>query len=137
MLYSLAFHARPRFTGNLDILIRPTAENAAKLIAALKECGFANPEIKAADLTAPDQVIQLGRPPNRIDLLTSISGVESEEAFSRKISAHLDDLPVSFLSKELLIATSALLVGRRTSPISMRCNPDLSAALAVGQMSKV
>ncbi len=57
--YSLAFHARRRFTGDLDILIRPTAENASKLVAALMEFGFANPEISAADFTEPDQVIQL------------------------------------------------------------------------------
>jgi len=70
-----------------------------------------NPVISAADFTEPDQVIQLGRPPNRIDLLTSISGVDVEEALSEKISARLDDLPVSFLSKELLMANKRA-VGR-------------------------
>ncbi len=104
-------HARPRFTGDLDILIRPTAENADRIIAVLKEFGFTNPDISAADFTEPDQVIQLGRPPNRIDLLTSINGVDAEEAFSTKIDAYLDDLPVGFLSKELLIANKRA-VGR-------------------------
>lgn len=102
--HSLAFHARPRFTGDLDILIRPTAENAEKVIAILKEFGFANLDVSASDLIDPGQVIQLGRAPHRIDLLTSISGVSIDEAFGDKVNASLDELPVSFLSKTLLIA---------------------------------
>ena len=70
----------------MDILIRPTAENAEKIVAALQEFGFANTYITAADFIEPDQVIQLGRPPNRIDLLTNISGVNVEDAFAAKIT---------------------------------------------------
>ena len=101
--HSLAFHARPRFTGDLDILVRPTAENAAKILAVLNEFGFADLGMKASDFTTPAQIVQLGRAPNRIDLLTSITGVSIEEAFATKVSAELDKLPVSFLSKTLLI----------------------------------
>ncbi len=102
--HSLAFHARPRYTGDLDILIKPTAQNAEKIIAVLKEFGFADPEITATDFARPAQVIQLGRPPNRIDLLTSISGVSANDAFASKVDAYLDHLPVAYLSKALLIA---------------------------------
>jgi hypothetical protein len=102
--HSLAFHARPRFTGDLDILVRPTAQNAGKLITVLQEFGFADSQIVAADFTKPDQVIQLGRAPHRIDILTSLSGVSEDDAFASKVAAHLDDLPVAFLSKPLLIA---------------------------------
>jgi hypothetical protein len=109
--HSLAFHARPRFTGDLDILVRPTAENAAKILAVLNEFGFADLGIKASDFTTPEQIVQLGRAPNRIDLLTSITGVSIEEAFATKISAELAKLPVSFLSKTLLIANKRA-VGR-------------------------
>ncbi len=109
--HSLAFHARPRFTGDLDIWIRPTAENGERALGALREFGFGNLEITAADFTVPEQVIQLGRPPNRIDLLTSISGVSSEAAFTSKVAAQLDSLPVAFLSKELLISNKRA-VGR-------------------------
>ena len=101
--HSLAFHGRPRYTGDLDILVRTTSENAAKLVDLLNEFGFAKSGFKEADFTAPEQVIQLGRPPNRIDLLTSISGVAAAEAFATKISTQLDDIPVSILSKEALI----------------------------------
>jgi len=109
--HSLAFHARPRFTGDLDILIRPTKENVEKLIAVLKEFGFAELGVKAADFSQPEQVIQLGRAPNRIDLLTSLSGVATDEAFATRVAAKLDELPVAFLSKPLLIANKRT-VGR-------------------------
>ena len=67
--------------------------------------------MKATDFTTPEQIVQLGRAPNRIDLLTSITGVSIEDAFAAKVSAELDKLPVSFLSKALLIANKRA-VGR-------------------------
>ena len=109
--HSLAFHARPRFTGDLDIWIRPTAENGTRALAALKQFGFGDLGINAADFTVPDRVIQLSRAPNRIDLLTGISGVTAGEAFPSRIAAKLDGLPVAFLSKDLLIANKRA-VGR-------------------------
>jgi hypothetical protein len=72
--HSLAFHGRPRYTGDLDILVRSSAENATKLAAILQAFGFAESGFKESDFLEPDQVIQLGSVPNRIDLLTSISG---------------------------------------------------------------
>jgi hypothetical protein len=59
--HSLAFHARPRFTGDLDILIRPTPENATKIVAVLNEFRFGNLGASASDFTTPEQLIQLGR----------------------------------------------------------------------------
>ena len=109
--HSLAFHARPRFTGDLDILVRPSPENAAKIVAVLNEFGFVDLGVKASDFTTPEQIIQLGRAPHRIDLLTSISGVSIDEAFATKVGAKLDEIPVAFLSKRLLIANKRA-VGR-------------------------
>jgi hypothetical protein len=65
--HSLAFHARPRFTGGLDIFIRPTSENAGRIVAVLNKFGFGNLGVSASDFTTPEQLIQLGRAPNRID----------------------------------------------------------------------
>jgi predicted nucleotidyltransferase len=101
--HSLAFHARPRYTGDLDILINSTPENAAKVVDLLNEFGFAASNLKESDFTDPEQMIQLGRAPNRIDLLTSISGVPTADAFATKISTELDGIPVFILSKEALI----------------------------------
>jgi hypothetical protein len=101
--HSLAFHGRPRYTGDLDILIRAVAENAAKIVDLLNQFGFAGSGFEQSDFTQPGQLIQLGRPPNRIDLLTSISGITTDEAFATKIAAELDGIPVFVLSKDALI----------------------------------
>jgi Nucleotidyl transferase of unknown function (DUF2204) len=100
---SLAFHGRPRYTGDLDILVRPTPENARLLVDLLKQFGFAHSGFKETDFIEPEQMIQLGRAPNRIDLLSSISGVSTDEAFASKVSAELDGIPVFILGKDALI----------------------------------
>jgi hypothetical protein len=69
---SLAFHGRPRHTGDLDILVRPTPANARLLLALLNQFGFEESNFKETDFLEPEQIIQLGRAPSRIDLLTSI-----------------------------------------------------------------
>lgn len=101
--HSLAFHGRPRYTGDLDILVRATPENAARLVDLLNQFGFADSGFKESDFTQPEQLIQLGRAPNRIDLLTSITGVTTDEAFVGKVPAELDGILVFILSKEALI----------------------------------
>ena len=101
--HSLALHGRPRYTGDLDILVRPTPENARSLVNILNEFGFAGAGFKEPDFLQADQLIQLGRAPTRIDLLTSISGVSNEEAFATKVPAELDRIPVFILAKDALI----------------------------------
>ena len=101
--HSLAFHGRPRYTGDLDILVRPSQENAEKITAVISEFGFAESGFHVGDFLEPDQIIQLGRIPSRIDLMTGITGVATTEAFATKLSAQLSGVPVFILSKELLI----------------------------------
>jgi hypothetical protein len=101
--HSLAFHGRPRYTGDLDILIRPSQENAEKVTAVISEFGFPESGFQTADFIESDQIIQLGRVPGRIDLMTGITGVATGEAFATKVSAELSGVPVFILSKELLI----------------------------------
>jgi hypothetical protein len=100
---SLAFHGRPRHTGDLDILVRPTPDNARLLLTLLNQFGFEQSSFKETDFLQPEQIIQLGRAPGRIDLLTSISGVSTNEAFTSKISAILDGIPVFILGRDALI----------------------------------
>jgi hypothetical protein len=100
---SLAFHGRPRHTGDLDILVRPNRDNARLLLAVLKDFGFEQSGFEETDFLQPEQIIQLGRVPSRIDLLTTISGVSTNEAFASKIAAALDGIPVFILGKEALI----------------------------------
>jgi hypothetical protein len=95
--HAVAFHGHPRYTGDIDLLVRRTPTNAERILAAFAAFGFGNLGITDADLLRPGQVIQLGRPPNRIDILTSISGVEFESAWRSRVPARLDDQPVDFL----------------------------------------
>jgi hypothetical protein len=101
--HSLAFHSRPRYTGDLDVLVRPSKSNAAALVTLLREFGFAGSKFTPVDFAEGDQVIQLGRAPNRIDLLTSLTGVTNADAFAGKVAADLDGVPVFILGKKELI----------------------------------
>lgn len=101
--HSLAFHGRPRYTGDLGVLIFPSDTNAKVLVELLTEFGFADSRFTASDFIEGDQIIQLGRPPNRIDLLTSLTGVTNAEAFAGKVRAEIDGVPVFFLGKRQLI----------------------------------
>ena len=96
--HAVAYHGHPRFTGDIDFFVRPTLANGARIIDALRLFGFEELALSAGDFAKAGSIVQLGRPPNRIDLLTSISGVDFGEAW-----ALLDGLPVSFLSREALI----------------------------------
>ena len=101
--HSLAFHGHPRYTGDLDILVRATPENAGKLVDLLNQFGFADSGFKESHFTESEQMIQLGRVPNRIDLLTSITGVSTDEALNSRVATDLDGIPVFILSKDALI----------------------------------
>lgn len=101
--FALAFHGVPRSTGDIDILVRTSPGNAALVEEVLRAFGFASLGLSAADFLHPDQVIQLGHPPNRIDLLTSITGVTFEEAWAGGVAAELHGVPVRFIGREALI----------------------------------
>ena len=73
------------------------------MLAALREFGFGSIGIQTADLTAPGQIIQLGVKPNRIDILTSVSGVEFEQAWAGRVKGHLEGLPATFIGRDALI----------------------------------
>jgi predicted nucleotidyltransferase len=100
---ALAHHGFPRYTGDLDILIHNTPENARRLESVLGEFGFAVPSLKASDFTDSYRVIQLGVPPSRIDLFTSITGVSFEEAWAGREEVTLGDVRVKIIGRESLI----------------------------------
>jgi predicted nucleotidyltransferase len=101
--WALAFHSRPRYTGDLDIFVAREEENADKLMSVLEAFGFSSVGITRDDLLRPDYVIQLGRAPNRIDLLTGISGVSFDEAWNSRGSGDISGSTVYFISRDLLI----------------------------------
>ncbi len=101
--YAVAFHGRPRFTGDVDVFVESSIDNSARIIDVLKTFGFGELVVKAEDLRQDDLVLQLGFPPNRIDLMTSIDGVKFDQAWATRVEAMVDDLPMCFISRELLI----------------------------------
>ena len=102
--HAVAFHGYPRFTGDMDFFVERSESNAACIEQALRVFGFSGLGIKAADFLQAGIVVQLGRPPNRIDLLTSIDGVNFDQAWANKTTANLDGIPVAVIGKAELIA---------------------------------
>ncbi|MBI4877266.1 MAG: hypothetical protein HY822_21780 [Acidobacteria bacterium] len=88
---AVAFHGYPRLTGDLDILVRPTVDNAERVVQALARFGFGSLAVKPGDLAGSDRILQLGVRPNRIGLVTSISGVSFEEVWARRVAGGFGD----------------------------------------------
>ena len=96
--HALAFHGRPRHTGDLDIWIKPSKDNASKMLTVLDDFGFGSLSIEEKDFLKEGYVTQLGYPPLRIGILNSISGVEFDEAYSNKTEGKVEDLRVNFIN---------------------------------------
>lgn len=101
--HALAFHGKPRHTGDLDIWIKPSDENANKMILVLKEFGFGSLGLTKEDFLKENYVTQLGYPPLRIDILNSISGVGFEEALRNSLITQVDQLNVVYIGLSELI----------------------------------
>jgi hypothetical protein len=121
--YALAFHGAPRFTGDIDLLVKPDSENAKRILAALAEFGFGSLNLSHKDFTSQGNVVQLGVPPVRIDIMTSLTGVSWQEAQTNKVISNYGDTPVFFIGKECFIANKKAL-GRKK---------DLADLEALGQ----
>jgi len=109
--HALAFHGVPRFTGDMDVYVRPSPENARRVMAALKAFGFGDVGLAASDFERPEQVIQLGRPPVRVDLITSLTGLSWESTDAGKVAGEYADVPVHYLGRSEFI-TNKKAVGR-------------------------
>jgi hypothetical protein len=109
--YALAAHGFPRATGDLDAWVWANDANATKIITALTAFGFANVGISVSDFLREDSVVQLGYPPYRIDILTSIDGLEFAEAWASRVMVRINNMDVPFISRDDLI-TNKTAVGR-------------------------
>jgi len=101
--HALAVHGHVRATRDLDLWVRPTPENAQRVIDALIAFGAPTRDLSAKDLARPDLVFQIGVPPVRIDIMTSISGVTFEDAWKARVRTRFSDQEVWALSKDHLI----------------------------------
>jgi|SRR5450432_1090611 len=119
--FAVAYHGFPRYTADLDLLIRPTFENAARTIQVLAQFGFGSLGIQPADLQTPGMVVQLGVQPNRIDLLTGISGVTFEEAWASRRQAELEGTAVQIIGRAALLLRQG--AARRARTICLPSEP--------------
>ena len=101
--YAMAFHGRPRYTGDLDIWINISESNAEKMLTVLAEFGFSSLMFSREDFLKENIINQIGYPPLRIDILTSIDGVTFNEAFLQKEMIQIDELEVAFIGLSQLI----------------------------------
>lgn len=101
--FAVAYYGVSRYTADLDLLVRPTKENAARILMAISQFGFSTLDLQVSDFESVGTVVQLGVQPNRIDLLTSISGVTFEECWGNRKAAQLDGISVNFIGLDQLI----------------------------------
>lgn len=109
--YAVGFHGYPRPTGDLDIWVATDRNNAARLVEVLAKFGFADAGASETLFLEPARVVRMGLPPVRIELLTSISGVDFAECRTRRVETVLDGVPVSIIGFDDLIANK-LAAGR-------------------------
>jgi hypothetical protein len=117
--HALAFHGLPRFTKDIDFWVRPTGENADRVLAALAAFGFGDVGLTRLDFSTEGRVVQLGQPPNRIDILTSISGAEFSSAFARRIETRYRGHPLFVIHRDDLIA-SKIAAGREQDLLDVK-----------------
>lgn len=95
--YAVGFHGNPRFTGDIDFWLAISRKNASRIMKVLSDFGFSSLDITEDDFLNQDLIIQLGYEPVRIDLLTSVTGLNFEDCFPRRVDADLAGLKVSFI----------------------------------------
>ncbi|HEV2474399.1 MAG TPA: nucleotidyltransferase [Chthonomonadales bacterium] len=100
--YAVGFHGYPRATNDIDLWVRVSADNAARIAYALRQFGFAT--ATSTLFTVPQSVIRMGRPPLRIEIITGISGVDFDECYAGREDAKLDGIPVPVISRAHLVA---------------------------------
>ena len=101
--YALGVHGRPRATGDLDVWVDATAENAPRVMSALAAFGAPLAGVGEADFSKPGIVFQMGLPPGRIDVLTELTAVTFDEAWPSRVESHLGTALATFIGREVFI----------------------------------
>jgi hypothetical protein len=101
--YALALHGAPRFTGDLDVLVRPTLENASRLLEAVRAFGFPVTDLRPQDVAKADRILQMGVEPVQIHIMGAISGVTWDDAWHDRVTGPLGRHRVAFLGRETFI----------------------------------
>jgi len=106
--FALAFYAEPRYTKDIDIWIQASTENAAKLLLALNEFGFGSLNLNAEDFSHEGNIIQLGYEPVRIDIITSIKGLDFSDIWKNRVQGSYGRQTVNFIDRENLIKSKKI-----------------------------
>jgi hypothetical protein len=101
--YALAVHGRPRGTGDLDVWVEPTPENAARVMRALAAFGAPIAEVSEGDFARPGVTYQMGLPPGRIDILTELTGLNFEDAWPGRLRRRFGDIEVDFIGRRAFL----------------------------------
>ena len=95
--YAVGFHGYPRATVDLDVWVARTPANAARIVTALRAFGFTDPVLTAMLFLEQDRIVRMGLPPFRIEIATTISGVEFEACYRRRLEVSIDGVPVTVI----------------------------------------
>ena len=95
--YAVGFYGYPRPTGDIDIRIAVQLDNAGRVVEALQEFGFGNAQLEPYLFLDTKNMVRLGIPPMKIEILTEISGVQFAECYHRRLTAQLEDVQVPFI----------------------------------------
>ena len=106
--YALAFHARPRYTKDLDILVESSDDNAKRILTVLEEFGFGSLDLDIEDFVEQGNIIQLGYEPVRIDIVTSIEGLDFSEVWENRVRGPYGNQTVNFISRSHLVKSKQL-----------------------------
>ena len=101
--YAVAFHGYPRYTGDIDIWINSSKDNAERLVKAIDEFGFDAEPLKILDFEQEVIAFHLGTPPVRIDIMNRIAGVKFSECYSRKLELEIEGMPINYIAFQDLI----------------------------------
>lgn len=110
--YAVAFHGAPRYTGDLDVYVNPTRGNAQRILSALKAFGFGGLDLYEEGFRTPGKVVQLGVPPVRVVIVTSIGGVQWSETWNARVRGAYGDEQAYFIGRRELVKNKRAL-GRR------------------------
>ena len=106
--HALAFHARPRYTKDIDILIEPSLDNAERILAALDEFGFGSLNLGIEDFSSKGNIIQLGYEPVRIDIITSIEGLDFSDVWQSRVQGSYGNQTANFIDRRNLIKSKKI-----------------------------
>jgi hypothetical protein len=101
--YAVAVHAEPRYTKDLDVWVGASTDNGARVFAALREFGAPLEGVTATDFATADVIFQMGMPPNRIDVITSVQGLEFGDCWTRRLEIAFGDQVIHVIGRADLI----------------------------------